>query len=74
MPSITFTLLCSKLFQILMVSLRGMLVKCKSTSRLPMKSLLTLCAISSTKAKEYFTVDPLNVIQGSLGTKNFASL
>ena len=39
MPSITSTLLYSKLVQILMVSLRGILVKSESTSRLPMNSL-----------------------------------
>ena len=35
-----------------MVSSRGILVKNESTSRLPMKSLLSWCTISSAKAKE----------------------
>ena len=39
-----------------------------------MKSLLYLCTISSGKAKESFTIHSLNLIEESLGTKNFASL
>ena len=35
-----------------MVFSRGILVKIESTSRLPMKSLLCWCTISSAKAKE----------------------
>ena len=60
--------------QILMVSLKGMLVKSESTSSLPMKSVLSWYTTSSAKAKESFTVNSLNVIEESLGTENFASL
>ena len=74
MPSITSTLLYSKLVQILMVSSRGILVKSELTLRLPMKSLPSRCTISSAKAKESFTENSLNVIEESLGTKNIASL
>ena len=48
--------------------------KSESTSKLPMKTLLTWRTVPSAKAKESFTVDPLNVIQESFGTKYFASL
>ena len=74
MPSITSTLLYSKLVKTLMASLRRILVKSESTSRLPMKILLSWCTISSAKAKESLTVNSLNVIKESLGTKNFTSL
>ena len=57
-----------------MVSSVGTLVKSESISRLPFKSLLSWCTISSAKAKESFTVNSLNVIEENLGTKNFASL
>ena len=57
-----------------MVSSRGILVNNESTSRLPMKSLLSWCTISSAKAKESFTVNSLKVIEESLRTKNLASL
>ena len=39
-----------------------------------MKSLPSWCTVFSTKAKESFTVNSLNVIEESLGTKNFESL
>ena len=57
-----------------MVSSVGTLVKSESISRLPFKSLLSWCTISSAKTKESFTVNSLNVIEENLGTKNFASL
>ena len=41
MPFITSTVLYCKLIQILMVSIRGILVKRKATSRLPTTSLLS---------------------------------
>ena len=57
-----------------MVPSRGILLKSESISRLPMKYLLSWCVVYSAKAKESFTVNSLNVIEVSLGTKNFASL
>ena len=57
-----------------MVSSIGILVKRESTSRLPMKSLLSSCTSSSAKSKESFTVNSLNIPEKSLGTENFASL
>ena len=57
-----------------MVPSRGILLKSESISRLPMKYLLSWSVIYSAKAKESFTVNSLNVIEESLGTKNFASL
>ena len=57
-----------------MVSSRSVLVKSVLTSRLPMKSLSACCGISSAKANESFTVNSLNLIEESLGTKNFESL
>ena len=58
----------------LMVSIRGTLVKSESTSKLPMKRLLSQRTVSLAKAKESVTVNSLNVIEESLGTKIFASL
>ena len=46
----------------------------ESTSRLAMNSLLSWWSNYSVKSKESFTVNSLNVIDESLGTKNFASL
>ena len=73
MPSVTSTLLYSKLVQILMVSSRDILRKTEFTSRLPKKNLQPRFTISSVKAKESFKVNLLNVIEESLGTKKFAS-
>ena len=39
-----------------------------------MKSLLSSCKFSSAKAKVSFPVNSLNVIEESLGTRNFATL
>ena len=72
-PSLTSTLLYSKLVQILIVSLRDILKKSDSTSRLATKNLQSRFTISSVKAKKSFKVSSLNVIEKSLGTKNFAS-
>ena len=71
MPSILSTLLYYKLVQIFTASSRGISVKSESTSRQPMKRLPSWCIVSSAKAKESFTVNSLNVIKESLGTKNF---
>ena len=49
MPSIRSTLLYSKVVEIMMVSLRYILVKSELTSRQPLKSLLSYCKTSSGK-------------------------
>ena len=54
-----------------MVSSRGISLKSESTSRLPMKSLLSEYTISSAKANKSLTVNSLNVTEESLGTKKF---
>ena len=57
-----------------MVPSRGLLLKSESTSRLPLKSLLSKYTISSAKTKESLTVNSLYATEESLETKNFANL
>ena len=49
-------------------------MKSESTSRISIKDLLAWCSISSEKAKEFFIVNSLNLIEESLDTKDIASL
>ena len=62
------------LVQISMVSLREMLVKSESISKLPMKLLKSCSVISMAKLNESLTVYLLLVNRSNISTKYFASL